>query len=120
LLHALGSGSHISILIAGSTTIETWQNAGRLGIGGDAWASCGVGTKPVGSGGWNVPPGKDLAVIEVTSGSSRVAKFSHFVAAEAVDAATALSRTADHDSTLIPLTMTTLPFVISSLVGTSN
>src|ERR1700694_4607643 len=43
LVHAAGSGSQISILIAGSTTTETSQNAGRLGIGGDAWGCVGVG-----------------------------------------------------------------------------
>src|SRR6202166_5099942 len=67
LVHAPGSGSQISILICGSTTIETSQNAGRPRMGGDAWGFCGVATKPAGSGRWNVPPGKDLAVIEVTS-----------------------------------------------------
>jgi hypothetical protein len=83
-----------------------------LGIGGDAWGCAGVGTKPAGSGGWNVPPGKDLAVIEVTSGSSKLARPSHFAAAAAVGtAATAPSRTAEHDSILNPLVMISLPFV---------
>jgi hypothetical protein len=102
------------MLICGATTTETSQNAGRLGIGGNAWGRVGVGTKPTGSGGWNVPPGKDLAFIEVTSGTSKLAKPSQFAAAEAVGkAATAPSRTAEHDSILNPLTMISLPFLTS-------
>jgi hypothetical protein len=100
-------------LIAGSTTIETSQNAGRPGIGGDAWGCCGVGTKPVGSGGWNVPPAKDLAVIELTSGNFKPAKLSQLAAAETAGAATtAPKRTAEHPSTLNPLTMISLPRLI--------
>ena len=59
------------MLIAGATTIETSQNAGRPGIGGN------------GGGGWNVPPGNDFAVIEMTCGSCKLAKFPHVVCAEA-------------------------------------
>jgi len=100
--------------MAGSTTTETSQNAGRLGIGEDAWGRVDVGTKPTGSGGWNVPPGKDLAVIEVTSGISKLAKLSQFAAAETLGTATtAPSRTAEHDNTLNPLTMIFLPFLTS-------
>jgi hypothetical protein len=70
------------MLIAGPTTIETSQNAGKPDIGGLAWGRDGVGTKPAGSGGWKVPPANDFAVIEVTSGSDKLARLAH-VAAEA-------------------------------------
>jgi hypothetical protein len=54
-----------------------------------------------------------LAVIEVTSGISKLAKPSQFAAAEAVGiATTAPNRTAEHDRTLNPLIMTSLPFLI--------
>src|ERR1700754_571842 len=100
------------MLICGSTTTQTSQNAGKPGIGGNAWGRVGVGTKPAGSGGWNVPPGKDLAVIEVTSGSRKLAKLSQFAAAETVGtAATALNRTVEHNSILSPLIMVSLPWL---------
>src|SRR6516225_1741657 len=83
--------------IAGETTMETSQNAGRPFIAGDP------------SGGVNVPPAKDFAVIDVTSFSSRVAKFSQ-VPADAVDtAATAPNRTAAHDSSFDGHIMISLP-----------
>src|SRR5262249_5196058 len=87
LFHALASGSQISILIAGATTIETSQNPGRPVMGGFACGRAGVGTKPAGSGGWKVPPAKDFAVIEATCGSDSVAKLSHVAAAAAVETA---------------------------------
>jgi hypothetical protein len=53
-------------------------------------------------------------VIEVTSGSLKLAKLSQFAAAETVGtAATAPNITVEHDSTLNPRIMITLPFVTS-------
>jgi len=73
----------------------------------------GVGTNPAGSGGWNVPPGKDLAVIEVTSGGSKLARASQVAAAETVGtAATAPNITVEHNSILNPLVMVFLPWLI--------
>jgi len=86
-------------LIAGATTIETSQNAGSPGMGGEAWGRAGVGTNPAGSGGWKVPPGKDFAVIEITWGSDRLPKLSQVAAAETVGAA-APNRIAEHESSL--------------------
>jgi hypothetical protein len=89
--------------------METSQNAGRFAIGGNACSLVGVGTKPAGSGGWKVPPAKDFAVIEVTSGNVRVAKFSQ-VPADADDtAATVPNRTAEHDSNFNGRIMISLP-----------
>src|SRR5262249_49739685 len=101
LFQTLGRGSQISMLIAGAITIETSQKGGRPFIGGNAWGGVSVGTKPAGSGGWNVPPGNDFAVIEATSGSTRLPKLSQVLAADtAGTAATAVNRTAEDDSTL--------------------
>jgi hypothetical protein len=89
------------MLIIGATTIDTSQNAGRPVIGGNACGCPGFGTNPAGSGGWNVPPGNDFAVIEVTSGSTRLARLSQVLAADAVGtAATTASKAAEYDSTL--------------------
>jgi hypothetical protein len=97
--------------MAGDTTIETSQNAGRPDIGGNACSLEGVGTKPAGSGGWNVPPPKDFAVIEVTSGNRRPARLSQVDAADAVGAAAiAPSRAAEHENALNRLIMIFLPF----------
>ena len=89
------------MLIPGATMIETSQNAGRPVIGGDAWGRVGVGTNPAGSGGWNVPPGNDFAVIEVTSGSAKVPKLAQVAADETVGTATtAPARNAEQPSIL--------------------
>jgi len=93
-------------LIAGAITIETSQNAGKPGIGGFACGRDGVGTKPAGSGGWNVPPAKDLAVIEATSGNDKRDKLSHVVAAETLGRpATTPNTRAEHDKTFTRLIM---------------
>jgi hypothetical protein len=73
--------------------METSQNAGRPVIAGDP------------SGGWNVPPVKDFAEIEVTSANFSAVKLSH-VPADADDtAATAPNKTAEHGSTFNRLIM---------------
>src|SRR5262249_20016806 len=86
---------------AGATTIETSQNAGRPVIGANACGREGVGTKPAGSGGWNVPPPKDFAVIEVTSGSRKPLRLSQVAAAAPVGTAPmAPNSIAEPDATL--------------------
>jgi hypothetical protein len=94
------------MLIAGATTIDTSQKAGKPDIGGFACGSEGVGTKPAGSGGWKVPPAKGFAVIEVTFGSDKLAKLAHVAAAETLGRpATPPNTRAEHDKTLMRLIM---------------
>jgi hypothetical protein len=82
--------------MAGDTTIETSQNGGSPVIGGNACGVEDVGTKPAGSGGWNVPPGNDFAVIETTSGNPRLLKLSQVGAACAGMAVKEPSTIAEH------------------------
>jgi hypothetical protein len=99
------------MLIAGAITIETSQKGGRPFIGGNACGRVSVGTKPAGSGGWNVPPGNDFAVIEATSGSTRLPKLSQVLAADEFGtAATAANKIAEYDSILNGLTIDLPPF----------
>jgi hypothetical protein len=85
--------------MAGDTATETSQNGGSPVMGGNACGLEDVGTKPAGSGGWNVPPANDFAVIEATTGNRRLLKLSQVDAAYAGRAVEQHSTIAEHVNT---------------------